>query len=186
MKGDVLWLWYAIILKTQNTLRMIGNLIHKLPTKMQTGYLVLEQIALKCLPEVERGIVSSVFHTTAIGGKSAGNKDETVETNTPCAVRQWVRRVHIICVAPMLNLLFLNYPENSVVLLWQKLPIWSNAQPCSLSPVLCSIYSFYFFSEYWITYLFQKLKMCVLGIALQTEETKSTPENSRLWMNSRC
>lgn len=64
---------------------MIGNLIHKLPTKMQTGYLVLEQIALKCLPEVERGIISSVFSTTAIGWESAGNKDETVETNTPCA-----------------------------------------------------------------------------------------------------
>ena len=28
--------------------------------------------------------------------------------------------------------------------------------------------------------------MCVLGMALQTEETKSTPENSRLWMYSRC
>ena len=44
----------------------------------------------------------------------------------------------------------------------------------------------FFFSEYWITYLFQGLKMCVLGMALQTEETKSTPENSRLWMYSRC
>ena len=95
---------------------MIGNFIHKLPTKMQTGYLVLEQIALKCLPEVERGIISSVFNTTAIGWKAAGNKDETVETNTPCAVRQCVR-VHIICVTQMLNLLFLNYPESSLVLL---------------------------------------------------------------------
>ena len=44
----------------------------------------------------------------------------------------------------------------------------------------------FFFSEYWITYLFQGLKMCVLGMALQTEETKSTPENSRFWMYSRC
>lgn len=67
---------------------MMGNLIHKLPTKMQTGYLVLEQIALKCLPEVERGVISSVFSTTAIDWKAAGNKDEMVETNAPRAVRQ--------------------------------------------------------------------------------------------------
>lgn len=98
---------------------MIGNLIHKLPTKMQTGYLVLEQIALKCLQEVERGIISSVFNTTAIGWKAAGNKDETVETNIPCAVKQRMR-VYIICAPRMLDLLFQNYPENSFVLLWQK------------------------------------------------------------------
>lgn len=55
---------------------MIENLIHKLPTKMQTGSLVLEQIALKCLPEVERGIISSGFNTTAIEWKAAENKDE--------------------------------------------------------------------------------------------------------------
>lgn len=65
---------------------MIGNLIHKLPTKMQTGYLVLEQIALKCLPEVERGIISSVFNTTPIELKAAGNEDEELEMNAPCAV----------------------------------------------------------------------------------------------------
>lgn len=62
---------------------MIGNLFRKLPTKMHTGYLVLELIALKCLPEVERGVISSVFHTTAVDWKAAGNKDETVETNAP-------------------------------------------------------------------------------------------------------
>lgn len=43
---------------------------------MQTGYLVLEQIALKCLPEVERGIISSVFNTIAIEKKAGWNKDE--------------------------------------------------------------------------------------------------------------
>lgn len=43
---------------------------------MQTGSLVLEQIALKCLPEVERGIISSAFNATAIEWKAAGNKDE--------------------------------------------------------------------------------------------------------------
>lgn len=73
---------------------MIGNLIFKLPTKMQTGYLVLEQIALKCLPEVERGVTSLVFTTTAFDWKAAGNKDETVETNAPCAIKQWGRAVY--------------------------------------------------------------------------------------------
>lgn len=72
---------------------MIGNLIHKLPTKMRTGYLVLQQIALKCLPEVERGVISSVFNTTSVDWKAAGYKDETVETNAPCAVKQWGRAV---------------------------------------------------------------------------------------------
>lgn len=42
---------------------------------MQTVSLVLEQIALKYLPEIERGIISSVFNTTAVEWK-AGNKDE--------------------------------------------------------------------------------------------------------------
>lgn len=55
---------------------MIENLIHRLPTEMQTGYLVLEQIAVKCPPEAEGGIISSVFNTTAIEGEAAGNKDK--------------------------------------------------------------------------------------------------------------
>ena len=37
--------------------------------------MVLEQIALKCLPEVEGSITSSVFNTTAVGWKAAGSKD---------------------------------------------------------------------------------------------------------------
>lgn len=49
---------------------------------MQTGYLVLEQIALKCLPEVERGIISSVFNTLPYTGKQQGTK-----------MRQW-RQMH--------------------------------------------------------------------------------------------
>lgn len=70
---------------------MIGNLIHRLLRKMHTGYLVLEQIALRCLPEDERGNISSVFNSTALEWKAAGNKDETVEMNVSCAVRQHVR-----------------------------------------------------------------------------------------------
>lgn len=85
---------------------------------MQTGYLVWAN-CFKMSARGWKGIVSSVFHTTAIGGKSAGNKDETVETNTPCAVRQWVR-VHIICVAPDAQFAISELSENSVVLLWPK------------------------------------------------------------------
>lgn len=67
---------------------MIGNLIVKLPTKMQTGYLVLGQIAVKCLPEVDRGIVSSVFATTPTELEAAGSEDKAVGSNVGSAGRQ--------------------------------------------------------------------------------------------------
>jgi hypothetical protein len=65
---------YVFIFETQKTLMMTGNLIYKLPRKMQGRHLVLEQIALKCLPEVERGISSLVFNTIPIELKAAGRK----------------------------------------------------------------------------------------------------------------
>lgn len=163
---------------------MIGNLIHKLPTKMQTGYLVLEQIALKCLPEVERGIISSVFSTTAIGWKSAGNKDETVETNTPCAVRQCEGACDTCRTDAQLAISESSRKLSCVIVTKSYLFDQMHSHVAyhqSYAPAIL-----FFSPEYRVTYLFQELKMCVLGVAVQAEETKSTPENSRLWMYSRC
>lgn len=140
-------LYFSI--KTQNILSVIGNLIHKLLTKMQTGYSILEQIALKCLPAVERGIISSVFHANPLNVSSREWRGGRGVKCSLCFGTLWT--INILLGAQVLTALF---PESPLALFWED--ISRLFKSTASYPVTCPYVCFTLFScLHWLRCLYE-------------------------------